>query len=76
LHILCPRFSHRSIDAEVCPTDSSALESLEMFSPLHGHPQFIETERLLFEDAGFVDVSVGGGFNEIKARGKRSAQIV
>jgi hypothetical protein len=42
-----------------------------MFSPVHDHPQSIETVRQWFADAGLADVHIGTGFNGINARGKR-----
>jgi len=47
------------------------LSALDMFSPVHDHPQTIETIRKWFADAGLVDVYVGTGFNGINARGKK-----
>jgi SAM-dependent methyltransferase len=47
------------------------LSALDMFSPLHDHPQTIETVRQWFVDAGLVDVYVGTGFNGINARGRK-----
>jgi SAM-dependent methyltransferase len=47
------------------------LSALDMFSPVHDHPQTIETIRKWFEDAGLVDVYVGTGFNGINARGRK-----
>ena len=47
------------------------LSALDMFSPVHDHPQTIETVRQWFVDAGLVDVYVGTGFNGINARGRK-----
>jgi SAM-dependent methyltransferase len=47
------------------------LSALDMFSPVHDHPQTLETVREWFEDAYLVDVYVGTGFNGINARGRR-----
>jgi SAM-dependent methyltransferase len=47
------------------------LSALDMFSPVHDHPQTIETVRHWFADAGLVDVYVGTGFNGINARGRK-----
>jgi SAM-dependent methyltransferase len=47
------------------------LSALDMFSPLHDHPQTIATVRKWFTDAGLVDVYVGTGFNGINARGRK-----
>lgn len=50
------------------------LSALDMFSPVHDHPQTQDTVRRWFEDAGLADVFVGAGFNGINARGKRPVQ--
>jgi SAM-dependent methyltransferase len=47
------------------------LSALDMFSPLHDHPQTLDAVRKWFSDAGLVDVCVGTGFNGVNARGKR-----
>jgi len=47
------------------------LSALDMFSPVHDHPQKLETVRQWFSDAGLVDVYVGTGFNGINARGRK-----
>lgn len=48
------------------------LSALDMYSPVHDHPQTIEAVRKWFSDAGLVDVYVGTGFNGINARGKKA----
>jgi len=47
------------------------LSALDMFSPVHDHPQTMETVRQWFADAGLVDIYVGTGFNGINARGRK-----
>src|SRR6266849_9038236 len=47
------------------------LSALDMFSPVHDHPQTLETVRQWFADAGLVDIYVGTGFNGINARGRK-----
>ena len=47
------------------------LSALDMFSPVHDHPQTIEAVRQWFADAGLVDIYVGTGFNGINARGRK-----
>jgi SAM-dependent methyltransferase len=47
------------------------LSALDMFSPVHDHPQTIETVRQWFAEAGLVDVYVGTGFNGVNARGRK-----
>jgi len=47
------------------------LSALDMFSPVHDHPQTLDTVRQWFADAGLVDVYIGTGFNGINARGSK-----
>jgi 2-polyprenyl-3-methyl-5-hydroxy-6-metoxy-1,4-benzoquinol methylase/uncharacterized protein YbaR (Trm112 family) len=47
------------------------LSALDMYSPVHDHPQTLDTVRQWFTDAGLVDVYVGTGFNGINARGRK-----
>jgi SAM-dependent methyltransferase len=47
------------------------LSALDMFSPVHDHPQTLDTVRQWFSDEGLVDVHVGTGFNGINARGRK-----
>ena len=47
------------------------LSALDMFSPVHDHPQTLDTVRQWFADAGLVDVNVGIGFNGVNARGRK-----
>jgi len=50
------------------------LSALDMFSPVHDHPQTLEMVGRWFDEAGLTDVYVGTGFNGINARGKRAVQ--
>ena len=47
------------------------LSALDMFSPVHDHPQTLDTVRQWFSEAGLVDIYVGTGFNGINARGRK-----
>ena len=47
------------------------LSALDMYSPVHDHPQTLETVRKWFSEAGLVDVYIGTGFNGINARGRK-----
>ncbi len=47
------------------------LSALDMYSPVHDHPQTLETVRKWFSDAGLVDSYIGTGFNGINARGRK-----
>jgi 2-polyprenyl-3-methyl-5-hydroxy-6-metoxy-1,4-benzoquinol methylase len=47
------------------------LDTFDMYSPAHDHPQGIATVRRWFDAAGFADVAVEYGLNGIVARGRR-----
>ncbi len=49
----------------------AVLDTFDMYSPAHDHPQSIKTVKGWFDTAGFVDVTVGYGLNGIVARGRR-----
>ena len=51
----------------------AVLDTFDMYSPAHDHPQSIRTVKRWFDAAGFVDVTVGYGPNGIVARGRRPA---
>jgi len=51
----------------------SVLDTFDMYSPAHDHPQTIKTVKSWFDKAGFVDVTVRYGLNGIVARGRRPA---
>jgi SAM-dependent methyltransferase len=50
------------------------MDTFDMLSPVHDHPQSIETVTRWFKDAGFVDVAIEYGMNGIVARGFRPSQ--
>jgi SAM-dependent methyltransferase len=47
------------------------LDTFDMYSPAHDHPQDIGTVRSWFDAVGFIDVTVDYGLNGIVARGRR-----
>jgi SAM-dependent methyltransferase len=49
----------------------SILDTFDMYSPAHDHPQTLATMRRWFEEAAFVDVSVRYGPNGIVGKGRR-----
>jgi 2-polyprenyl-3-methyl-5-hydroxy-6-metoxy-1,4-benzoquinol methylase len=49
----------------------AVLDTFDMYSPAHDHPQRIATVRSWFDAVGFVDVTVDYGPNGIVARGRR-----
>lgn len=50
------------------------LDTFDMYSPAHDHPQRIATVRNWFDALGFIDVTVEYGLNGIVARGRRPPQ--
>jgi 2-polyprenyl-3-methyl-5-hydroxy-6-metoxy-1,4-benzoquinol methylase len=51
----------------------AVLDTFDMYSPAHDHPQSIATVKSWFDAAGFSDVTVGYGLNGVVARGRRPA---
>ena len=48
------------------------LDTFDMYSPAHDHPQFLSTAKRWFNEAGFVDVVVKYGPNGVVGKGKKS----
>lgn len=51
----------------------AVLDTFDMYSPAHDHPQTVAAVKGWFERAGFVNVTVEYGPNGIVARGRRPA---
>lgn len=51
----------------------AVLDTFDMYSPAHDHPQTIETVRSWFETAGFREIAVEYGPNGVVGRGRRPA---
>lgn len=51
----------------------SVLDTFDMYSPAHDHPQSLTTVRRWFNDAGFTDIEVRYGPNGIVGKGKKPA---
>jgi 2-polyprenyl-3-methyl-5-hydroxy-6-metoxy-1,4-benzoquinol methylase len=51
----------------------AVLDTFDMYSPAHDHPQTLATIQRWFDKAGFTDVAVGYGPNGIVGRGRRPA---
>ena len=49
----------------------AVLDTFDMYSPAHDHPQTLETLRRGYEEVAFVDVHVAPGPNGIIGRGRR-----
>lgn len=50
----------------------AVLDTFDMYSPAHDHPQTIDEVRSWFASAGFEDVFVGHGPNGVVGRGRRA----
>jgi SAM-dependent methyltransferase len=48
------------------------LDTFDMYSPAHDHPQSMKTVKRWFSQAGFSDVSVWYGANGVVGRGKKT----
>lgn len=51
------------------------LDTFDMYSPAHDHPQSLSAVQNWFEKAGFVDVSVWYGANGVVGRGRKPACV-
>lgn len=49
----------------------AVLDTFDMYSPAHDHPQSLAAVRSWFDAAGFIDVAVDYGLNGVVARGRR-----
>lgn len=50
----------------------SILDTFDMYSPAHDHPQSIETVKRWFKEAGFIDVAVNYGINGVVGKGRKA----
>ena len=64
-------YSHLRLPPEL-NREWAILDTFDMYSPAHDHPQSLETVEGWFHDAGFTDVKVGFGPNGIVGRGRKS----
>jgi SAM-dependent methyltransferase len=64
------QYDHLGLSAAL-NRDWAVLDTFDMYAPAHDHPQTVTTVRRWYEEAGFVDVSVGYGPNGVVARGRR-----
>jgi 2-polyprenyl-3-methyl-5-hydroxy-6-metoxy-1,4-benzoquinol methylase/uncharacterized protein YbaR (Trm112 family) len=63
-------YSHLGFTAAV-NRQWAILDTFDMYSPAHDHPQTPATLRRWFAEAGFTDIDVGRGPNGIVGRGRR-----
>ncbi len=66
------QYDHLGLSAAV-NREWAVLDTFDMYSPAHDHPQTLNTVRRWYEEAGFVDVNVAYGPNGVIARGVRPA---
>lgn len=64
-------YSHLGLAPEI-NKDWAILDTFDMYSPAHDHPQSITTVRKWFEGAGFSRVHVRHGFNGVVGSGDRT----
>lgn len=63
-------YSHMGIP-EKLNTQWAILDTFDMYSPVHDHPQSIESLTRWFESVGFSDVHVREGYNGVVGSGRR-----
>ena len=63
------QYSHWGLPREV-NRDWSVLDTFDMYSPAHDHPQSLSAVRAWFRAAGLEDVTVELGLNGVVARGR------
>jgi SAM-dependent methyltransferase len=66
------QYAHLGLSPEL-NREWAVLDTFDMYSPAHDHPQTRATIRRWYREAGFVDVVVENGQNGIVARGRRAA---
>jgi len=63
-------YSHLGLNAEL-NREWAILDTFDMYSPAHDHPQSVSTVRRWYESEGFVDITVGRGQNGVIGRGRK-----
>jgi SAM-dependent methyltransferase len=64
-------YSHLGLPSEL-NREWAILDTFDMYSPAHDHPQSLGTVKDWFREAGFRDVKVGFGANGIVGKGQKS----
>jgi len=64
-------YSHLKLPPEV-NNEWAILDTFDMYSPAHDHPQRISTVKRWLTSAGFTDVDVRRGPNGIVGRGRKT----
>jgi SAM-dependent methyltransferase len=67
------QYSHLGLPPEL-NRDWAVLDTFDMYSPAHDHPQTRKAVRRWYEEAGLIDVMVEYGLNGIVGRGRRAAK--
>jgi len=52
------------------------LDTFDMYSPAHDHPQYFNTVKRWFDEAGFVDVIVKDGPNGVVGKGRKPEKAI
>lgn len=63
-------YSHLGLRPEL-NVQWAILDTFDMYSPAHDHPQSLETVTCWFQDAGFEDIQVRHGLNGVVGSGRR-----
>jgi glycosyltransferase involved in cell wall biosynthesis/2-polyprenyl-3-methyl-5-hydroxy-6-metoxy-1,4-benzoquinol methylase len=63
-------YSHLGLQSKI-NREWAILDTFDMYSPAHDHPQSISTIRRWFQDEGFVDIVVCRGHNGVVGRGRK-----
>jgi 2-polyprenyl-3-methyl-5-hydroxy-6-metoxy-1,4-benzoquinol methylase len=63
-------YSHLNLEPET-NKQWAILDTFDMYSPAHDHPQTLGTLKRWFDEAGFTEVSVRPGSNGIVGKGRR-----
>lgn len=66
-------YSHLGLPPEL-NREWAVLDTFDMYSPTHDHPQTVRKVRRWFESEGLEDVQVGRGPYGVVGRGRRSAR--
>jgi ubiquinone/menaquinone biosynthesis C-methylase UbiE len=68
-----PDYSRKGLKGDILK-EWAYLDTLDMWSPRHTHPQTKTTFAQWFKDEGFVDVDICYGYNGIEGRGTRPTE--
>ena len=63
-------YSHLGLPAEI-NRDWAILDTFDMYSPSHDHPQTFKTVKRWFSEAGFSDSNLRFGPNGVVGKGKK-----